>query len=298
MPRTSGATRLALISLSLLLGQLAPLAACDVPVYEYALLHWPRQDYTVYYLHDGTEATADAEVNGLLRNVAAGKEGQANLRFTALDASLGLADLTPEARDVLGNNAEATRPRHLVVSPKGRTIFSGRLTVADVRDLLTSPKTTALADMLSRGAPGVVLVLTDSDEAQNRAALETVQSALNAAKDAKARSGLLEVLRQDPQERWLVRQLLTVEADLEAIRGPMVFGAFGRCHVTEPYLGKGINRANLTALAEFMNGPCTCEIKAANMGLDLISDRDWEAQVSGGAKPRPLEPPGYVTFDE
>jgi len=300
MPRTANRNLpVALLALWLGLGSIAPLAACDIPVCEYALLHWPRQDYVLYYLHDGTEAPADAETNELLRQVAAGQAGHANLRFTSVNTALGPESLTPDARYVLKTHGELARPRHMLISPKGRTVFSGRITAGDIRDLLASPKTAALADMLSRGVRGVLLVMTDSDEAQNAAALEIAQGVIDAAQDAKVRMGLLAVSRQDPRELWLVRQLLAVEGDLGGRSGPMVFGAYGRCHVTEPYLGKGINPTNLTELAGFMNGPCTCDIKAANLGADLVSNLAWDAQVSRtGTPPWPMAPAGYMTFGE
>lgn len=300
MPRTPNATvPVALLSLLLVLGQSAPLAACDIPVCEYALRYWSRSDYTVYYIHDGAEAPVDAEVNALLRRIAEGKDGRANLRFVSVNATLGPASLSAEARYVLESNRETDKPRHLLVSPKGRTVFSGRLAVKDIRALVSSPKTAIFADMLSRGAHGVVLLLTDSDEAQNAAARETAREVVDATRGTEARMGLVEVSRQDVRELWLVRQLLAVETDLVGIHGPMVFGVYGRCHVTEPYLGKGINATNLAALAKFMNGPCTCDIKDANLGVDLISDWAWEAQASGpGGPPRPTEPGGYVTFGE
>jgi hypothetical protein len=283
----------------MVLGHVGPLAACDVPVYEYALLHWPRQDYSVYYVHAGAEAPADAEANGLLRRVAEGQEGHANLRFCALNATLAPASLTPEARYVLTATRALDRPRHLVVSPKGRAIFSGRLTAQDVCDLLASPATDTLADMLTRGARGVLIVMTDGDDAGSQAALQVAQSVVNAAADGQPGVGLLPVARQDPRESWLVRELLAVEPGLGDMRGPMVFGAYGRCHVTEAYLGKGINAANLTDLVRFMQGPCTCDIRAANLGVDLISNWEWEAHVPGAATlAQPLAPPGYMTLGE
>ena len=52
-------------------------------------------------------------------------------------------------------------------------------------------------------------------------------------------------------------------------------------------------------LVRFMNGPCTCEIKAANLGVDLISNWDWEALVPGaGPPPKAMEPGGYVTLED
>lgn len=287
-----------LYAAGLLLAYAAPLPACDVPVCEYALRYWARSDYTVYYLYEGREAPADAAANALLRRAAAGDEGHANLRFVPLESSPPPDRLTPEAREILAANRTVPRPRHLLVSPTGATVYSGRLAAEDVRALLASPATAALAEALCAGARGVLLLLTDTDEAQNAGVRGVVQQALAAAPET-ARPLLQELSRQDPAEQWLVRQLLALEPDLPSLRSPMVFGVYGRCRATEPYLGKGLTPANLSAVARFLNGPCTCEIKEANRGVDLLSNWDWPARVPEAAlPPRRLDGGGYVEFEQ
>ena len=103
------------------------------------------------------------------------------------------------------------------------------------------------------------------------------------AQDGQARFGLVEVRRDDPAEKWLVRQALSVESDLAGFDSPMVFPVFGRGHVMEPYLGKGITTANLAEVAAFMRGPCACEVKDSSAGVDLLTDQDWVAALSGWA---------------
>jgi hypothetical protein len=79
----------------------------------------------------------------------------------------------------------------------------------------------------------------------------------------------------------LVEQLLSLEDDLKEIQRAMLFGVFGRAHALEPYLGRGITRENILDLVAFINGPCSCEIKAANPGMDLLTDWDWEGRLAG-----------------
>jgi len=58
----------------------------------------------------------------------------------------------------------------------------------------------------------------------------------------------------------------------------MLFGCFGRGHVR----GRGASQAlrgDALQLVEFMNGPCTCNIKAADTGLDLLIDWEWEVHL-------------------
>lgn len=291
---TAGVSRLAVACLVL-----AGVAiACDTPVYEYALLHWPQDDTVVYYLREGAESPTDAEANALLGRVAAGEEGHANLALVRVDAR-DAERLTPDARRALELAGGEPLPRHVVVSPKGRVLLSGRMTVADVRDLMQSPKTATLADMLARGAQGTLVLLTDDDPERNGLARDAVRAAIQTARAAGRRVGMLELSRQDSRERWLVRQLLAAEADLSELRGPMVFGVYGRGHATEAYVGKGINATNLADLIAFMNGPCTCDIRAAGLGVDLVTNRDWGDPVPGPALGLDAtDPGGYVTFGD
>lgn len=275
-----------------------PLMACDTPVYEYALLHWPRELSTVYYVHEGRPEARDAAANALLRKLAVGEEGHANLAFAVVDGRQP-DGLSFEVRRMLKATAGHPFPRHVLVSPKGRVVFSGTMAVADVRNLVNSRKTATLADMLARGAQGILVLLTDEDVDSNGRARDAVRDTIRAAREGGQRVGMLELSRQDLGERWLVRQLLAVESDLAQLRGPMVFGVYGRCHATEAYLGKGINAQNLSTLVAFMNGPCTCDIRAQGLGVDLISNRDWgEPSCPGTTGSRWEDPGGYVTFGD
>jgi hypothetical protein len=142
---------------------------------------------------------------------------------------------------------------------------------------------------------GTLLLLADrseaSEEARNTARLIAVREV--------GGCGFVEVRRDAPEERWLVRQLLSLEEDLSAITGPMVFAVFGRGHAMEPCLGRGITGENMAALAAFMAGPCTCEVKEEHLGMDLLTRWDWEKYADpNAAQDRSTDPAGFVTIDE
>jgi len=44
-------------------------------------------------------------------------------------------------------------------------------------------------------------------------------------------------------------------------------------------VGKGINKDNLEEYATFLCGPCSCEAKSQNPGLDLLFAADWYAPL-------------------
>ncbi len=82
----------------------------------------------------------------------------------------------------------------------------------------------------------------------------------------------------DPAERWLMRAMMTVEPDLAGLADqPMVFAVYGRARVLEPYVGKGITVDNLSQLVEFVTGACSCQVKDANPGMDLLTAWNWDA---------------------
>jgi hypothetical protein len=104
--------------------------------------------------------------------------------------------------------------------------------------------------------------------------------------------GLIEVSRSDPAEPWLIRAMMAVEPDLAGlVDQPMVFAVYGRARVLEPYVGKGITVDNLSQLVEFVTGACSCQVKDANPGVDLLTTWNWDATAARmAAKDSPLDP--------
>ena len=90
---------------------------------------------------------------------------------------------------------------------------------------------------------------------------------------------MLRVSRTDPAEKAFVQMLLSTEpglTDKEFDGQPMVFPVFGRGRALEPMIGKGIARDNLETAAGFLAGPCGCEIKDQNPGVDMLIRADWD----------------------
>jgi hypothetical protein len=106
--------------------------------------------------------------------------------------------------------------------------------------------------------------------------------------------GLIEVSRSDPAEKWLIRAMMTIEPDLAGlVDQPMVFGVFGRARVLEPFVGKGITVDNLSQLVDFVTGACSCQVKDANPGVDLLTSWNWDRSAERLiAKGSPLDGPG------
>ncbi|MHC4505258.1 MAG: hypothetical protein ACYTFI_18295, partial [Planctomycetota bacterium] len=127
----------------------------------------------------------------------------------------------------------------------------------------------------------------------------------------------LNLSRKDPREQLLVKMLTGTEKDLKDFAAePMAFPVFGRGRALWALVGKGINEDNIAETCIFLVGPCSCQVKARNPGVDLLLTVDWESgeveplvaevplpplqSLSGlAAAEKPAEPaPGSVTGKE
>ena len=45
-------------------------------------------------------------------------------------------------------------------------------------------------------------------------------------------------------------------------------------------VGKGIQNENIDEACTFLTGPCSCQVKELNPGVDLLMAVDWEEEVS------------------
>jgi len=254
--------------------------ACDTPVYLYSLQNWRRDPYQVFYFYREAAAEKEAEVNRYFDHVAAGLKAHANLRFDRIDVNRLESDQgNPFLQRLWTRHQSDPLPFYAILTPKGKEMFAGKLDLATAKALVGSPKRRQIAQQLSQGKQGLLLLLQGTNPSENAAAAKVVRQALARAKEQGGDVGFLTVARKEPQERWLVQQLLQVEDDLQDFDNAMVFAVFGRGYVMPPCLGKGITEANTMGLMEFMSGPCTCEIKATNPGLDLLTDWDWDAHL-------------------
>jgi len=268
--------------------------ACDTPVYAYTIQMWVPDPYRVYYFHSGREDPADREVNLFLAKTAEDPKAETNLRFESVDTSDPSAVGSGMVAKVWGHNRSRKLPFHAIITPRGMTLAVERLTPASARAMLRSSKRENLANLLGQGKMGVLLLLLGPDAQENETARSVTQAAIAEAAKSGLDAGLLEIKRADASEKWLVRQMLCVEDDLNELSRTMLFGTFGRGHIIEPFVGRGITHENVLELIGFMSGPCSCEVKETAPGTDLLMTCDWDERVAGWAEPAGYGTGGYT----
>lgn len=273
--------------------------ACDTPVYRYAMYNWVPADFEVFYLHGGEEHPDDATTNQILDGFRAAAPEQVNVVLIGVDTSREdqLAAMPEVVREAWQSQGAGALPLHVVVNPRGRVLFTGRLDESQAKAMIDSPARRKMAQLLHDGNGGVLLVLNSNDAAANASTHEAVEKVVAMAAGGELATeaipgvevieqgavaepesvGVMYVNRDDEAESWLVRMLLSVEDDLTDYDEPMVFGVYGRGRALEPYIGAGIVPANLAECVSFIRGACSCLVKEQNPGMDLLCQWDWDA---------------------
>ena len=297
-------TRKIVLALALLgLTEASRVAACNVPVFRYALERWVPDPYQVVVFHEGPLAPgAQKVVTALLDYVDRPDGCPTNLTFEVVDVS---KNIDRRWQDIIQTRKDATLPwlsvRYPAQTEIKASLHEGPLDTAFLQSLLDSPMRRTLAERLLSGQTAVWILVEsgDKDKDNEKAAwltshlkkLEqtlTLPELTTAPKDKlradlalKIEFSLLRVSRQDAREQVLVRCLLGMEDDLEPRREPIVFPVFGRGLALWAIVGKGINADNIEGAARFLVSACSCEVKAQNPGVDLLMTADWEKGLSG-----------------
>jgi hypothetical protein len=287
------------------IGFLALVHACQVPVFRYALERWTSDKYRVV-LTPGTEGWTEEEKEALdlLTSLARSGDVPVNLTVQEGERSSG----APDGRMELfypGYHPGVVRP----------PIWKGRLTRDNVRSLLDSPLRRELAKRILEGQSAIWLIVESGNEEADAAAEALLNEAsqyaggkleipegvvgrdeieagkplpldqenvLQSDVPLKIEFSVLRVGRDDPAEQIFLPMLLNLEDDLhEWASDPMAFPIFGRGRVLEPLIAKGIARANILEDLGYLCGACSCEVKDQNPGMDLLMAVNWDAAIEG-----------------
>jgi hypothetical protein len=171
----------------------------------------------------------------------------------------------------------------------------GELTPSTVAAWVQSPTRQKLTERLIDGQTTVWIFVESGDADKDEAARQLLARELEAAtKELKEMApppidefegpelsyefSILPLSRADPREQMLLVMLLNSEPDLHEYAGePMVFPVFGRGRVLCALVGAGIRADNIREIVAFLTGPCGCEIKMMNPGVDLLMAANWDA---------------------
>ncbi len=294
--------------------------ACSVPVFRYALERWQPDMFQALVLYKG-ELSEEQKKSLEAFDRSEGKD-QANVELVMVD----LADSPPpELLSLLEQQKETSLPRILLMPPPfggaATPLWSGALedktALATFNNIVDSPVRREIFKRLLAGDSAIWLLIESGKKELDDPAFAIVEEQLKKfqkemklpeqdPKDLEDPSSqvrfeklpvriafsTIRISRSTPEEKGLISQLMQTEDDLlEESDKPMVFPVFGRGRALWAYIGAGINEENLAEAAQFLIGPCSCEIKNQNPGTDLLMAADWEGSLEGLIETKDVELP-------
>jgi hypothetical protein len=284
--------------------------ACNVPVFRFALERWRADAYRVVVFHKGPLSDADRELirpleehqdrltaNLLVRTVDVNELDSAASEEAALDRQF-LSLLTNPQFPCLA----VQYPAHLRIE---KPVWLSPLSQDGVARLTDSPARKELIKRLAEGQTAVWILLESGDVAKDaevegllvrqlKSLEETLElpeltaspdDALATQLPLEVKFSVLRVNKSDEAEQALAAMLIYSEPDLAERSDPMVFPVFGRGRALLPLIGAGITEQNIHDAAEFLAGPCSCEVKEQNPGFDLLLNGDWDMLLSPTGAP-------------
>ncbi len=266
--------------------------ACSTPVFRYAMERWPADYYEGIVLNKGPLADDDPAIM-LLKSATA---EFLNLRISPVDLQ---SPETGNLSGLLGGPVPEKLPAIVLWYPlcKGRAapFWIGQFTPATIETLIQSPKRRELAKRLIDGQTAVWIFIESGNAGKDKAAMQLINQELESAMkkldetasalaeelqipDISYEFSILPVSRSDPKEKMFLEMLIKSERDLDGYANePIVFPTFGRGRALFALVGNGINVDNLREAIAFITGPCGCEVKMLNPGVDLLMAENWDA---------------------
>ena len=296
-----------------------PLLACSVPVFRYALERWPADAYEAVVFHRGALSPEQQATVERLEKASEDPNVSANLvvRKVDLDGEIdkGMTALwkTEKAAKIpwvvlLYPQRGGFRFGFTGVPPAARRVVSGPLEAKTCGLFLDSPLRRKIASALVEGQSAVWAFLESGEPQKDRAAFETLEKHLKKMEkelqlpeildsdlrevgidredvdSIQVKFSALRVSRKDATESAFIRMLLGVEEDLIPAEGeplqPMAFPVFGRGRALYALLGAGINEDTIREACAFLVGPCSCQVKEQNPGVDLLMSVNWNELVT------------------
>jgi hypothetical protein len=247
--------------------------ACNVPVFRFALERWRPDAYRITVLHRGPLSESEREFLRPLEDLR--NKTLANLDFRAVDlleVEKKPADGThavPPLSTEFGSRVKEGASWLIVQYPEYL-----RIEVPVWNGPLSRETIERLADLLAEEIPGLEqnlklpeLTSDPDDELLAKTPFKVAFSAIRVPRDAEL-------------ELALAGMLIRCEPDLADRSDPMIYPVFGRGRAMLPLIGAGITAKNIQDSAEFLVGPCSCQVKELNPGFDLLLSADWNDLLS------------------
>jgi hypothetical protein len=98
--------------------------------------------------------------------------------------------------------------------------------------------------------------------------------------DLKIAFSVVRIPVQHDDETIFVSTLLKSDPDVRVDRQPLAIAVFGQGRSYFPLVGDGIDAGAVDEHCRFLTGDCSCEVKEANPGIDLLFAVPWNESIT------------------
>ena len=277
--------------------------ACPIPVFRYALEYWEPDSYRLEIFYKNSLSPGEEELVNYLFTASGEYEGASNYIMRTVNIESDNQDIPQNIlNDLSAENFPLMVLRYPFNSGINTTLWSASLNSKNVDLLFNSPARESIAGKLVEDVTAVWVLLESGDRRKDRDALDLLNRELNRLEqtltlpaaylwlgDYHSGSGaevpeikfdIVRVSRDDPHEEFLVKMLMNTEHYLDNFKSePIVFPIYGRGIALWAIIGDRIDEFNIARAAEFLTGPCSCQVKDLNPGDDLLISMDWDNLV-------------------
>ena len=297
----------------------APVWACSVPVFRYALERWRPDAFELVVFHRGPLATDDLARTQQLKTLSLAESSDCNFVLTLSDTS---AEVKSSVRETWDQQKPTQLPWAVLRAPArekpGETIWAGALNQLQPERLFDSHARRELVRRLTQGDSAVWLLLKSGEPSKDAAAAKLLAgelrrlekelrlpdgigepgSELMATVPLQIKFSVLEIPAQNPSEEVFVAMLRGGHAQDSDSSGPAAFPVFGRGRVLGGMTGEEFSAEVIESASLLLCGACSCQIKEMNPGYDLLMRADWDSLITGEMVQQHELPPltGFSAF--
>lgn len=296
-----------------LLASASVASACTIPVFRYALERWESDRFILIVYHRGQlTGEQEAAVHELERRSSLAG-GPLNMRVVRHDLAAPPPQTFPPAQPSTTPPPTAEQPLpwvQVLSSPKSAPQaihWQGPLSAAGaLPGFYDSPARNEIAQRILQGSSAVWLLVAPPDQLQPlgeqlQAKLDRFSqqqtlpagiglpgSELYASIPLQIGYSVLAVSHTDPAEQAFLKQLGLSAKEWHSDTA-YVIPVFGRCRALEIIPHADIDELLIEEIATFLCGACSCRVKEANPGFDLLVSVNWNERLF----PHSLPPGGH-----
>jgi len=297
--------RLYWLVLLVALGLQIPVLACSVPVFRYALERWPPDTYRYVVFHDGPLTPDQQKWVDQLEHIKMLGYGRPTLLGYTVDVS---QEIEETFAPLWEEHKDESLPLLILLPPMpvagSQALWTAPFTEETVKTLVESPVRTELVKRLTDGQTAVWLLLLSGDADVDNKVKADLQRMLDEMHEVlklphemdptdttydmsmsdvelRVEFTILPLDLKDPKEAILAAIIRAALLDEVEETLPGAIPVFGRGRALVALDKESIVEDVIAEIGYFLVGPCSCQVKQMNPGVDFLVPADWDGLITG-----------------